>query len=57
MKARMESVKAHLTNLQKDTKGFGSQGWSGCQVHLLSTLMLSRPAVTFGRYNTIRFMK
>lgn len=45
-KARMESVKPRLINLQKDTKGFGSQSWSGCQVHLLSTLILSQPAVT-----------
>lgn len=56
VKARMESVKSHLINLQKDTKSFGSQGWSGCQVHLLSALILSQPAVTFGRHSTLRFI-
>lgn len=57
IKARREPVKPCLINLQKDTKGFGSQGWSGCQVYLLSTLILPQPAATFGRHNTIRFMK
>lgn len=57
IRARTESVKPCLINLQKDTKGFGSRGWSGCQVHLLSILTLTQPAGTFGRHSTVRFTK
>lgn len=57
LKARMESVKPCLINLQKDTKGFGSQSWSACQMRLRSTFILSQPALTLGRHSTIKFMK
>lgn len=54
---RMESVKPHLINLQKDTKGVGLPHRSGCQVHLLRTLTLSQPPVTFGKESAVRVMK